>query len=148
MSLSPPPKVFIDTNVWFSAFYGSRNAEKLVKAHIEGKIQAVISRQVLEELVRNVKKKIPPAVGPLEDLMQSSPPKIVKNPQKISEEVKKWVDLKDQKIFQAAVSASVKLFITGNTKHFSIKNLERNLGVKILNPKQAIKTQPLLQHFK
>lgn len=139
MSLSPPPKVFIDTNVWFSAFYGSRNAEKLIKAHIEGKIQVVISQQVLEELVRNIKKKIPSAVKPLEDFMQSAPPKIVKNPIKISEGVKKWVDLKDQKNFQAAINASARFFVTGNTKHFSIKNLGKNFGVKILNPKQATK---------
>lgn len=48
-------------------------------------------------------------------------------------------NLKDQKIFQVAINASVKIFITGNTKHFSIKNLEKNFGVKILNPKQTTK---------
>ncbi len=143
MRLSPPPKVFIDTNVWFSAFYGSRNAEKLIKAHIERKMQVVISQQVLEELVRNIKKKIPSAVKPLEDFMQSALPKIVKNPINISEEVKKWVDLKDQRIFQAAINASVRFFVTGNTKHFSIKNLEKNFGIKILNPKQATRIKSI-----
>ena len=139
MNLSPPPKIFINTNIWFSAFYGSKNAEKLIKAHIKGKIQAVISQQVLEELVRNIEKKIPLATEVLENLMQSAPPEIVKNPQKISAEVKKWVDPKDQKIFQAAVNAKVNLFVTENIKDFSAKDLEKRFNIKTLNPEKSIK---------
>ena len=60
-----------------------------MKAHIEGKIQATISQQVLEKLVRNIKRKIPLAIRSLKDFMRSAPPEIIKNPIKISEEVKK-----------------------------------------------------------
>ena len=38
---SGPLKIFIDTNIWFSFFYGSNNCEKLINAHAEGKIKAV-----------------------------------------------------------------------------------------------------------
>ena len=138
MNFSTPPKVFIDTNVWFSAFYGSRNAEKLIKAHIEGKIKAVISQQVLEELVRNVEKKIPKAKDPLKDLLEAAPPSIIKDSLKISKAVGKWVNIKDQKIFQTAVNAKVDIFVTGNIKDFSAANLEKEFGIKILSPKKAV----------
>jgi len=126
----PPPKIFLDTNVWFSAFYGSENAEKLIRAHIEGKIKATVSQQVLEELVKNIKKKIPQAIDAFRRLLESTPPQIVRSPEKTAREVKRWV---------AAVNAKVKFFVTGNTKDFSVKNLKKRFSIEILSPRQATK---------
>lgn len=134
----PPPHVFIDTNVWFSAFYGSPNAEKVVRAHIESNIQAVISKQVLEELISIISRKIPEAITPLKKLLKTTPPIIVKDPQKISALVHNNVDPKDQAIFQAAIEAKVTYFITGNTKHFSISKIKAHTDITILTPKQAV----------
>ena len=52
-------RIFIDTNVWFSSFYGSENCQKIIKAHKEEKITAIVSDLVIGEIVRNVKKKLP-----------------------------------------------------------------------------------------
>ena len=126
-----PPLVFIDTNVWFSAFYGSENAEKLIKAHIDGKIKAVISRKVLTELTRNIKGKIPQALPNLKKFLEAAPPIVLKDPLKISQNVKKSVNQKDRIIFQSALDAKIPLFVTGNLKDF-------NALTKVISPKKAL----------
>ena len=131
-------RIFIDTNVWFSAFYGSQNAEKLIKAHICKKIQAVISQQVLDELVNNIQTKIPSTLPHLEKLFAAIPPEITKNPETISLLVRQTVNPKDQSIFQAVLDSKIKFFVTGNLKHFKTEKIRRQTGVKILNPAQTL----------
>jgi putative PIN family toxin of toxin-antitoxin system len=131
-------RIFIDTNVWFSAFYGSQNAERLIKAHINKKIQAVISQQVLDELVNNMRAKIPSALPHLEKLFAAIPPEITKNPETISLLIKQTVNPKDQSIFQAVLDSKIKFFVTGNLKHFKAEKIRRQTGVKILNPAQTL----------
>ncbi len=130
-----PPLFFIDTNVWFSAFYGSPNSEKIIKAHTEGKIKAVVSRQVLRELVSNINKKIPKALDLLKKLMEFAPPMVVENTDRISPLVAKYVHKKDQIIFQSAINSKSKIFVTGNIKHFGPKHIS---NVKIVTPKEAV----------
>lgn len=130
-----PPLVFIDTNVWFSAFYGSFNSEKIIKAHIEGNIIAVVSRQVLRELVTNINKKIPASITGLKKLMETAPPIVIENADHIDPLVEKNVDIGDQKIFQSALDSKAKLFVTGNIKHFKISTFK---SIKIVNPKEAV----------
>ncbi len=131
----PPLPVFIDTNVWFSAFYGSSNSEEIIKAHVEGKIKAVVSRQVLRELVSNINKKIPRAMVLLKKLMEFSPPMVVDNANFVSPLVAKFVHKKDQIIFQSAVNSKSELFVTGNTKHFNAKSIS---NIKIITPREAV----------
>ncbi len=132
---TPPTLVFIDTNVWFSAFYGSTNSEKIIKAHVDGKIGAVISRQVLKELVANINKKIPKALIPLKRLMESAPPLMVDDAKRISSSVAKAVHKKDQVILQSAINSKSELFVTGNIKHFDSKQIS---SIKIVSPKDAV----------
>ena len=130
--------VFADTNILFSAFYGSINAGKIVEAHLSNKIELVISQKVLEDLVRNVRKKEPSAFNPLRQFLESTPPKIVKDPTSIVMKIKKLVDPKDQIIFQAAVNSKVKYFVTGNTKDYAVSNLQKIYKIAILTPSEAV----------
>ena len=130
--------VFADTNVLFSAFYGSANNARVIQAHISDKIRLVISQKVLEELVKNVRNKEPQALSIVENFLQTSPPKIVKNPNLIDPEIKRFVHPKDQTIFQAAVNARVKYFVTGNTKDYSVANLQKKYKIAILTPSAAV----------
>lgn len=139
MNQSPAPHVFIDTNVWFSAFYGSVNSEKLVKAHIRGNIKAVISQQVLTELVNNISTKIPRALPSLQKFLEAAPPEIVGNPSHISSKIKKLVHPKDAVIFASCLETKVKLFVTGNTKDFDITALKRRFNIVVCTPAEAIK---------
>ena len=127
--------VFSDTNVLFSAFYGSPNNERILQAHILDKIKLVISQKVLEELVRNVRRKEPHALNIVQKFLHNTPPRIIKNPSSISPGIKKLVHPKDQTIFQAAVNARVKYFVTGNTKDYSVANLQKKYKYKNGNKK-------------
>src|SRR3989344_9247805 len=107
-----PPRVFIDTNVWFSFLYGSPNCQKLINAHAKGKIKAFMSRQVLEETVRNLKEKIPHTIPVFEQFIKSSPPTIIKDPGKVSKKISELVSNEDRFIIGSAISAKIKYFVT------------------------------------
>lgn len=134
-----PQKIFLDTNVWFSALWGSRNCQKLIGAHAEGTITAVLSQEVLKELLRNLKIKIPRVYDVFQKMILLHPPEIIEDPLKISQYIKSLVHEKDQGIFAAAVSAKVKFFITGNIKDFHVEKLKKITGIKIITPKEAVK---------
>ena len=133
------PLVFIDTNVWFSAFYGSKNSEKILKAYIEGKIRAVICRKVLKELVRNIEAKVPGAFVPLKKFLELTSPVIIQDPSVIQTGVRTLVDKKDQVILQSAVSLKVKYFITGNLKDFNVGGIRKKYGIKVMSPGEAVR---------
>jgi putative PIN family toxin of toxin-antitoxin system len=132
------PKVFIDTNVWFSAFYSSANSEKLIKAHINQKIKAVVSQKVLEELVTNIRRKIPSAMAPMQTLFESAPPVVIKNADQLDFKIKECVNDKDQMIFQSAVNSRAEYFVTGNLKDFKKDKIEKTYKIKIVSPKEAV----------
>lgn len=131
-------RIFIDTNVWFSAFYSSKNCQILINAHREEKVCAVISELVLKELVRNVKNKIPDHFGDLRELFTNAPPEIVPDPVDIPKKLIKLVSLKDLPIFVSCLQNKVKYFITGNIKDFKVKQLKTLTGIKILTPKEVV----------
>lgn len=133
------PEVFIDTNVWFSAFYGSGNCEKILRAHINNQIQAVISQQVLRELAANLKNKLPEALPIFEKLFRSAPPTVTKDATKKDKKLANLVDKKDQKILASTIRAECKYFVTGNLKDFKRDKIEDRYGVEILNPKETIR---------
>jgi putative PIN family toxin of toxin-antitoxin system len=133
-----PLKLFVDSNVWFSYFHGSVNCEKILEAHIREEIKAIISRQVLEEVTVNLGKKLPSSIPAFKEFIQSFPPTVIRDPIKIGRKIKNNVDIKDQFIFQSAVNAKVKYFVTGNTKDFSVKNLKKVYKIEILTPKEVL----------
>lgn len=132
------PEVFIDTNVWFSAFYGSATCSKVIDGHLTGKINAIISQRVLKELIKNIQKKIPAVTPIFQKTFINVPPRVVSDPVEIEEKIKKLVDIKDQKIFCSAWIIKARYFVTGNIKHFQVKKLEKLTDIKILTPKQAM----------
>lgn len=131
-------RVFIDTNVWFSAYYGSENCQTIVNAHQNGDVVAVISSRVLAELVKNVKNKLPQHVPTIKNLLTSAPPEITPNPTDIPEALVPLVSPKDLPIFAAAMQADVDYFVTGNIKDFK-RNARKKIGnITVLTPKEAV----------
>lgn len=133
------PRVFLDSNVWFSAFYGSKNCEKLIQAYKDGRINVAISHQVIEETVRNLKEKLPHLLTLFKEWISSYPPEVVIDPKLIDPKIKNLVAEEDQPIFCSTILAGVDYFVTGNIKDFSIKKLEKITGIKILTPKKAVR---------
>lgn len=132
-------KVFIDANVWYSYFYGSANCEKVINAHLEGKIQGFVSEMVVREVMKNLKLKLPKTLVYYEKLLLAVPPVVVRDPVRIDKVVQADVETKDQAIFQAAVKARIKYFVTGNTKDFKVGSLRSKYGIEIITPSEMAK---------
>lgn len=132
------PRLFLDSNIWFSALWGSINCEKLIHAHLKGKIKAVVSNQVIEETIRNIQEKRPQSLILLQDLLINNPPEIIRDQIIIKKEIINLIDEKDRPIFGSAILGRVKYFVTGNIKDFSVKKLEKMIGIKIITPKEAV----------
>ncbi len=116
----PRPRVFLDSNVIFSGLYSPEGAPGVILDHfVKGSISIVVSQQVLEEVVRTVRAKLPDALPALKRLLMGIPPEIVADPE--SREVERWMNklpLGDAAILAAAIEAQPDYFITGD-RHFT-----------------------------
>lgn len=112
-----PPSVFVDSNVLFSAAHSPLGApSKLLALHGDGRINVVISRQVLEELVRNLRRKAPRAIPVLLTLFQIRLPRLAEDPyeDEVDTLTQAGVNKDDAPIVAAAHGADVDYFVTGD----------------------------------
>lgn len=132
-------KAFIDTNVWFSAFYGSANCQVILVAYTKGKFEAIISRTVIRELIKNLGNKFPKGLDLVGKFLASYPPEMVEAVTEISLSLKNLADLKDLPILQEAYSAKVKYFVTGNIKDFDVTMIKKKLNIQVISPADFVK---------
>lgn len=138
MKSATPPRIFLDSNVWFSAFYHSQNCEKLIQTYKDEMILVVISEQVLQEVTRNIKEKIPQQLPCFQNFMLSNPPEMVSDLETIPSNIKRAISVEDQSIFTAAMRANVDYFVTGNIRDFK-RNKQKKIGkIAVLTPKEVI----------
>lgn len=132
-------KVFLDTNVWFSAFYGSDNCGRIVELHAQKKIEAVVSKLVVQELTQNLGNKFPQGLKLVADFFSKFPPEMADDCFEIDRKFKNLADVKDLPILLSAYSAQVEYFVTGNIKDFAVKKIFDKLKIKIIRPKDFVK---------
>jgi len=133
-------KIFIDSNVWFSSFYKKGVCSDLIEVLYRLSFELIISELVLEEILTNIKEKIPDALPLVIEYLKLIKPTIVKNPKK--EEILKYknlASLKDLPILISAFKYQCQYFITGNTKDFKISLIEKKFNLKILKPADFLK---------
>jgi len=132
-------KVFVDSNVWFSAFYKKGVASQLLEKLNNKKCQVVISQLVLEEIIVNIKKKLPSVLRLVYNFFQEYPVTIIKNPS--LKELKNHLNSahkKDLPILVSALNYKCGYFITGNIKDFKTEIIRKKYGLKILTPKKGL----------
>jgi predicted nucleic acid-binding protein len=114
-------RIFVDANVLVAGGDSRSGASNAVLQLAEvGLFRLVASRQVLDEVERNVRKKLPRALPNLVALLAQLPFEIVSDP--ADADCLRWVDvieLKDTPILAAAVLAKVDRMITLNTNDFT-----------------------------
>ena len=137
----PKPRVFLDSNVIFSGLYSSRGSPAVILDHfIKGYISVVISQQVLEEVVRTIKEKLPDALLLLQRLLVSTPPEVVTDPPlENTKRRKKKLSLADAAILEVAIIAQPDYFITGDNHFFGDSNLAEDSGLRIITPAEFLK---------
>ena len=140
MRPKPRPRVFLDSNVIFSGMYSSEGAPGTIMKHFaEGRLRVVVSQQVLEEVVRTIKEKLPEALPSLMRLLVSTPPEIRKEPN--PEEVARWAEVihaDDAGILAATVAAQPDYLITGDKHFFENPAIMEKSGLHILTPAQFL----------
>ena len=141
MLQNPKPRIFLDSNVIFSGLYSSEGAPGIIlKLFVDGKLDVVISQQVLEEVVQTVKEKLPEALSSLRKLLISVTPEIVEAPP--SREVARWskiVSLEDASILAAAVLAKPDYLVTGDKDLLRNSSSAEKSGLAIVSPAQFLK---------
>ena len=137
----PKPRVFLDSNVIFSGLYSSRGSPAVILDHyIKGDIIVVISQQVLEEVVRTIKEKLPDALPLLQRLLVSTPPEVVAAP--LLADIKRRqtkLSLADAAILEAAIRAQPDYFVTGDNHFLSDPSLAADSGLRIITPAEFLK---------
>src|SRR3972149_8752093 len=83
------PRVFLDTNVLFSALRtpGGKPRRPLQGA-TEGMVQGTVSQVVLGELARNLRRKAPYLIRDLEQLLIAATLEVV--PEALDDEIARW----------------------------------------------------------
>ena len=141
MARRPRPRVFLDTNVLFSGLYSAEGSPgEILRLYVQGEITVVVSRQVLEELVQNVRQKLPQELSALETLLAGVPPEVVADlPAEGVAQARRVINMVDAPILAAAILAGPDLLVTGNTRYFlDDPEISRFSGLSIMTPAQFV----------
>jgi predicted nucleic acid-binding protein len=132
-------RVFFDANVLIagSASRGGASRAAMMMAEA-GLFQMVVSRQVLDEAERNLRRKLPGGLPVLAEILGHVHLEIVNDPSPQS--FARWLDYiedKDAPIVEAAVSANIDYLLTLNSRDFTADVATRS-GLTILAPAQFV----------
>jgi len=139
MAISIPPKVFLDSNVLFSALYSPAGAPgKILQLYGAGRLSTVVSELVIREMARAISDKAPQLSAAVAALLSDRPPEIVPDPPRTA--VLKYlphVNSKDAPIVAAAIGAGVDYFVTGDRRIADeIRSL--NPPFRVLTPSELV----------
>jgi len=135
------PRVFLDSNVIFSGLYSPRGAPAAILDHfVAGDISVVISQQVLEEVVRTIKEKLPDALPLLKKLLVATPPEVIADPPLEAIKRRKLkLSLADAAVLEAAIAARPDYFITGDNHFLDDPHLADGTDLHIIKPAEFLK---------
>lgn len=133
-------RIFLDSNVIFSGFYSLRGVPgKILRLCIDGKVILVISRQVIEETLRNARRKAPDILEPLTRFLRNIPIEVVANPE--PEELKNIqfnLSPEDKAVLLAAKKAETDYFVTGDNHFLKNPDLEKLTNLRIITPARLL----------
>lgn len=130
------PSIFVDSNVWFSAFYKEGICSKLLE-NIKSLGRSVfISELVLEEVMRNIQLKIPNTLSFFINYLKENKTNVLKNPP-ITKLLQYGglAEKHDLPILVSAIEYKCDYFITGNLKDFDLKKIQKRSKIILISPK-------------
>ncbi len=134
------PSVFIDANVLFSGVYSPHGPPaRILAIHAAGRIRLVISRQIAEEVVRNLRQKAPTAVAVLLLFFERALPRVTEDPYEdaVDGVAAAGVNGNDAPIVAAALDSDVEYFVTGDRRLLTeIKRIDPPF--RVLSPRQFL----------
>lgn len=140
-------KVFVDANIFIAGAGSRTGASRSVLNLAEiGLIQLVTSRQVLDEVERNLRRKLPAGLPLMTEWLTNLTLQVVDDPS--PEVYSRWLALiepKDAPILEAAVSAAAHYFLTLNSKDFT-PAVATASGLVIQSPAEFIQNVRAILH--
>ncbi|MDA1317215.1 MAG: putative toxin-antitoxin system toxin component, PIN family [bacterium] len=132
--------LFIDSNVWFSAFYRSGTCSELIQKSTKQAFELYISELVLEEVIRNLELKLPHTLRYFVDFIHLQDVIVLKNPDiHRLEKYQLLADKHDLPILIAALESPCEFFITGNLKDFQVEKIASNHNLSVVTPAKYLK---------
>jgi len=132
-------RVFFDANVLIAGVASHRGASRAALMMAEaGLFQMVVSRQVLDEAERNLRRKLPRGLPILVEILGHVHLEVVDDP--APQSFARWLDCieaKDAPIVETAVSANIDSLLTLNSRDFTPGVAARS-GLTILAPAQFV----------
>ncbi len=132
-------RIFVGANVLIAGAASPTGASHAVLRLAEvGLFTLVVSRQVLDEVERNLRRKLPQALPNFAAQMAAIRREVVDDPP--PDEAERWlsiIEAKDAPILAAAVLAAVDRFLTLNTKDFTLEVAAQS-GLLIQTPAEFI----------
>ncbi len=136
--MTPKRRIFLDANVIFSGLYSASGAPAVIlQSHIDGAITAVVSRQVIDEIVATIRVKRPDLAPLLFFLLQNAPFEVQPDADAGKVAACAAAHAADAPILAAAIDAQADALVTGNTRHFT-PHVARASGPRILTPAQFV----------
>jgi predicted nucleic acid-binding protein len=132
-------RVFLDANVLIAGAASRGGASRAVMMMAEaGLFHVVVSRQVLDEAERNLRRKLPRGLPVFAEILGHIHLEIVDDP--APQSFARWLDCiedKDAPIVEAAVTANVDYLLTLNSRDFTPTVADRS-GLTIWTPAQFV----------
>ena len=134
-------KVFFDSNVYIAGFASETGASRaIIKLAGKRHFDLLICRLVVEESIRNFKKKLPRSLDDFILALNELKPSFVEQPIKLNRKLLKlFPKSTDQIIFETAQKAKIRYFISLNRKHFHAPKVKSLAKFEILTPAEFLK---------
>lgn len=128
-------RVFFDANVIIAGSMSRRGASRALLTLAEaGMFRLVVSRQVIDEVERNLRDKLPEVLPIAAEMLNHAAVDIVQNP--LPETFVRWIghiEEKDAPILEAALQAEVDYLVTLNSRDFT-PQVASLTGLRIVSP--------------
>jgi predicted nucleic acid-binding protein len=136
MAVKAKLRVFVDSNVIFYGLYSAKGPPGIVlEQAAEGRFTMVISRQVLDEVVRTILNKLPGALPSLQALFLNMPLEVCEDPDALLVEAwSKIMGMDDAPIAAAASAAEVDLLVSGDNHFLKAGAAAEKRGLRIVLP--------------
>jgi len=133
-------RVFLDASVLFAAAYSATGASReIIRLSIRGKIRLAVSRFVLEEVRRNLRKKVPESVGDLDRFLSTLDFKMVRPTRYEVELAMEYTAPKDAPIVAAARKAKVDYLVSLDRQHIvGVPEVKEQSKLNIVLPAELL----------
>lgn len=133
-------RAFLDSNVLFSGLRsGTGPPGAVIEQAARGGFSPVVSRQVLEEVVRVVAAKLPEALPSLHALLLNMPLEVCEDPEQGAVAVwARMVGKDDAPIAAAAAAAEVDCLVSGDGHFLKARGAAAKRGLRIVSPAEFL----------